>query len=405
MEPTKSRVAVVRCGSYERAEVEQAVRRGLGLLGGMDRFVRPGERIVVKPNVLYGAPPSRCVATHPEVFRAVAACAQKAGATVLYGDSSAVLPPALNLRTAGLSAVADELGLTMADFVTPVEVAYPGALIAHRLAIAKGVVEADGLISACKMKTHGLTRFTGAVKNQFGCVPGAHKGRYHAQYPSIDDFCKLLADVCAYVKPRLAVMDGVIAMEGNGPGSGTPRTMGVILLSDDMVALDCVACRLIDLPAEYVPTIAYGQQAGLGTAERERIELVGDAVEPLIQKTFDVPRRPPVRLERTGIRRVLRELLVPRPVIRHSRCVRCGRCIEVCPVEPKAVNWGSAGKSNPPRHQYSDCIRCFCCNEVCPEKAIDVVTPLVGRLAPWASFLSLLLGNLVVRMKGGRNRG
>ncbi len=397
-----SRVAVVRCQTYERERVEEAVQRGMELLGGLAQCVRPAERIIVKPNVLYGAPPQRCVTTHPEVFRAVALAAQQAGCRVQYGDSSAVLPPALNLRTAGLTPVARELGIELADFVTPVEVAYRQALLAHRLSLAKGVVEADGLITVCKLKTHGLTRFTGAVKNQFGCVPGAHKGRCHAQYPAVEDFCRLLVDVCARVGPRLGVMDAVMAMEGNGPGSGTPRHLGVLLFSVDMVALDAVACRIIDLPARFVPTIAYGELAGLGTGDWGRIELVGDEVEPLVDRRFDVQRRPPVRLEREGVRGALRELLVPRPVIRAKRCVRCGRCVDVCPVEPKAVNWGAAGTSAPPEHCYRDCIRCFCCSEVCPQKAIDVVTPLLGRLAPWLTFVSLLITNFIIRSRRRR---
>jgi Pyruvate/2-oxoacid:ferredoxin oxidoreductase delta subunit len=195
----------------------------------------------------------------------------------------------------------------------------------------------------------------------------------------------------------LAVMDAVMAMEGNGPGSGRPRRMGLILLSDDLVALDTVACRLIDLPMQFVPTIGFAQQAGLGRCDWDAIEAVGEQVEEFVDKAFDAQRRPPVSLTRTGFRRVLRELLVPRPVICARRCIRCGRCIEVCPVEPKAVDWPPNGKSHPPRHDYRKCIRCFCCQEVCPAKAIDVRTPLAGRLVPWLTYLSLLSSRIVAR--------
>jgi len=400
-------VAVVRCASYEQPLVDAAVRRAADLLGGMGQFVRAGERIVLKPNVLYGAAPEKCITTHPSILTATARLALAQGATVTYGDSSAVLSPGHNLRRAGLSAAGEALGLRQADFETPVSVVHPKALLAHQLVLAKGALEADGLVSLAKLKTHNLTRLTGAVKNQYGCVPGMAKGRYHAQYPDVRDFCKLLVDITTRLRPRLYVMDAVMAMEGNGPGSGQPRNLGVILVSSDPVALDTVACRLVDMPPECVPTIALGEQAGLGTAQWENITLTGDPLDPLIDRQFDAVRLPPVPLGRGRVRRALKELLTPRPVIRAVRCVRCGRCVDVCPVSPKAVDWGAQGRQAPPVHSYSRCIRCFCCNEVCPEKAVDVVTPWLGRMLPPLAFLSLLATRIrnALATPGRRTRG
>lgn len=403
MAEARSVVALVRCESYDPGVVDAAVRRAVDLIGGMAAFVRARESIVLKPNVLYGSPAERCVVTHPTIMAAVARLALAQGARVLYGDSSAIKPPAYNLKRAGLAAVGDQLGLEMADFVTPVPVHHESALIARNLVLAKGVLDADGVICLAKLKTHGLTRFTGAVKNLYGCVPGMTKGRYHAQYPEPRDFCKLLVDVAARVAPRLSVMDGVIAMEGAGPGSGTPRQLRVILASADPVALDSIACRIICLPPSCVPTFEYGEQAGLGNASAEKVTLTGDDIAQFVCRDFDVVRRPPISLGTGKVRRLVRDVVAPRPVIVPSRCVKCGRCVEACPVEPKAVNWRPAGTAHPPRYNYPECIRCFCCHEVCPEKAITVKTPLLGRMVPLFAFVSLVIANIKSRAASGRH--
>jgi uncharacterized protein (DUF362 family)/Pyruvate/2-oxoacid:ferredoxin oxidoreductase delta subunit len=395
-------VAVIRCGSYEPDEIEQAVRRGIGLLGGIERFVRPGERIVLKPNVLYGSDPKRCVVTHPAVFRAVARLCVEHDIQASYGDSPAVRNPSSNLKRAGFTAVADELGLACADFSTPVAVDYPEGRITRRLVLSRGVLDADGVISVAKCKTHGLTRFTGAMKNLYGCIPGAAKGQYHAQYPDAHDLCRFLVDLCGFIRPRLSIIDAVMAMEGNGPGSGTPRFVGALVMSADPVAADAVACRIIDLPATCVPTLVHGQEAGLGTWQMDRINLLGDPVEPLVLTDFDVVRRPPIHTSGSGLRRAIKDLTVVRPVIDRARCIRCGRCIEVCPVDPKAVDWGPEGKSAPPRYRYARCIRCFCCNEVCPARAIRIHEPFLARFAPVLSFIALLMSQIRHRMD--RNR-
>jgi uncharacterized protein (DUF362 family)/Pyruvate/2-oxoacid:ferredoxin oxidoreductase delta subunit len=392
-----SLVALIGCASYDNVEVEAAVRRGMGLLGGPARFVKAGERILLKPNALYGADPARCISTHPAVLRGVGVVLKDAGALLCYGDSSAVMAGEGAMKRSGYGPVAAELGLEHVSLERGRPVSHPGALIAHRLVLAEGALAADGIVSVSKCKTHNLVRFTGAIKNQYGCVPGMTKGQYHAQYPDVYDFSRMLVDINTFLKPRLYVMDAVEAMEGNGPGSGVPRHLGVLLISADPVALDATACRIIHLPHSCVPTLALGEEAGLGTAETDGIELVGDALEQFVCPDFDVRREAPVGLSGGGLRRAIKSIATPRPVIVRQRCIRCGRCVNICPVTPRAVDWGPGGRSVPPRHRYASCIRCFCCNEVCPEKAIEVRTPLVGRLLPPLAYLSLLASRVAGR--------
>ncbi|MFO7749247.1 MAG: DUF362 domain-containing protein [Desulfobacteraceae bacterium] len=250
---------------YEYEMVRASVERGISLLGGTDRFVKRGEKILLKPNMLAGDRPEKCVTTHPAVFRAVGERFIEAGAIVSYGDSPAVAKPARAARKAGFAEAAQTLNIQPADFDTGVDYYFDRGLQKRKFTIARAVFDNDGVVSLPKLKTHGLEKFTGAVKNQLGTVPGMLKGEYHFKLPDADDFAKMLVDLNTVVSPRLYVMDGIEAMEGNGPRGGTPKKMGVLLFASDPVAMDAVACRLIGLDPEHVPTIRYGMEAGMGT--------------------------------------------------------------------------------------------------------------------------------------------
>jgi len=372
-----STVAVARCTSYAEQEVEAALERSLDALGGIERFVHHDESIVLKPNLLVGRAPDRAVTTHPSVFRAVAKSLLRAGARVSYGDSPGFGRAEGAAGRAGIAEAARELSIPIAEFGMGEAVSFPDGRLIRQFTLARGVLDADGLVSIAKLKTHGLTRITGAIKNQFGCIPGPLKAEFHARLPNAVLFSQMLVDLNLLLRPRLFVIDGVVAMEGNGPQSGHPRSMNVLLLSDDPVALDATVCRLVNLDPCLVPTIMYGEAFGLGSAAS--VDLVGDPIEPLIAPDFDVDRTPRRAVDHhRGIRRVARCLVVPRPVIRAAACTRCGTCVRVCPVTPKAVEF--VDDRSPPVHRYDRCIRCYCCQELCPKGAIEIEVPLLGRL-------------------------
>jgi Pyruvate/2-oxoacid:ferredoxin oxidoreductase delta subunit len=275
--------------------------------------------------------------------------------------------------------VAEELGLSPADFTTGSNVSFPEGCQNRQFHIAQGVLDCDGMISLPKLKTHALIRLTGAVKNQFGCIPGMLKGEFHARMAELDRFAQMLVDLARCVRPRLYVMDAVTAMEGNGPGSGTPRNVGALLFSTDPVAMDTVACRLIGLPPDLLLTNLFGEEMGLGRCTD--IEVVGDDVASLVVPDFKVDRRsePKKGALQPLLARWFKSLATPRPVIDPVRCTRCGTCVKVCPVSPRAVDFRN-GKEAPPSYDYDACIRCYCCQEMCPDKAISVTTPRLGRL-------------------------
>jgi uncharacterized protein (DUF362 family)/ferredoxin len=378
--PKKSKVALVPCASYDDAEVLAAMKSGLALLGGTGAFVRPREKIVLKPNVLIGAGPDKCVCTHPAVFRAAAQVLLECGIRLTCGDSPGFGGAGVNMSLAGLKKVADELGVALADFSHGRVVMHKAALLSHRFVIASGVLDSDGLVSLPKLKTHGLTRITGAVKNQFGCVPGLLKNQQHARMPDPYNFAAMLVDLNTLIRPRLYIMDAVMAMEGNGPRSGQPRKLGVLLLSSDPIALDAVACQLINLDPCLVPTSGPGEKAGLGTYHFENIEILGAKVADYCCPDFDVVRKPVVARSGGRISQFIKNRFSPRPVIKPSLCNQCGTCVQHCPVSPKAVDWVGGDQTRPPAHNYNRCIRCFCCQELCPQGAIFVQTPRLGKI-------------------------
>jgi len=374
-------VAAVKCADYDPCTVKNALERAILLLGGPSQFVKAGERIVLKPNLLLPAKVEEGVTTHPSIFRAAAEIFLQAGAVITWGDSPGFGSAETVARKCGILDAARGLNISEADFKTAVEVHHTHAVQNKKLFLAKGAVEADGVISLPRMKTHGMTRITCAIKNQFGCVPGLAKAEYHLKLPDISDFSRMLVDVCSAVNPRLYILDAVYAMEGNGPRSGINRPLGLILVSADPVALDSTVCRLMSVDVSLVPMLAHGESAGLGNFRPEKIQYLGDDITPFIRKSFDADRSPLIKKQSGNIMKFFRKNLTPRPVIIKKKCISCGRCIEACPLSGKAIYFADEKKIKKqiPCYNYSLCIRCFCCQEMCPEGAIKIHYNLFRR--------------------------
>ena len=376
-------VSLVKCSGYERDEVEDAVREAVRLLGGISSVVRPGERVLIKPNMLHPAAPRKAITTHPSLVAAVIKLVKEAGAIPLVGDSPGIARCERVLRATGIGAVAEELGAETMDFsASLVEVENETGLRAKKLVLSRAAVEADKIISLPKLKTHGQVYFTGAVKNQFGCVPGFLKAQHHCRFPDREHFAEVLLDINRYLRPKLAlaVMDGIVAMEGNGPSGGTPRDVGVIVAGRDFPAVDVVACRVVNIDPITVPTTRAAYESGYMAEEMEDIEVLGEPVENVFVEDFQrlqvVNRIAQFGPFPPSVARRLTESLVPKPAPDKKLCTLCGVCVEACPAVPKAIKLAGSKILI----DKSKCIRCYCCQEMCPSGAMKLKSGLLARL-------------------------
>ena len=379
------KVALVPCTDY--AQATQAVETAIDLIGGVDGMIRQDEKLLLKPNLLAKSTPDKACTTHPAVFGGVAEYLLSHGYTNLaWGDSPGHGDPSSIARECGIAEVAARLHIPMADFSAGTPTPYPQGQVAKEFILANGVPEADGIVNICKMKTHMLERITGAQKNLFGCVFGLNKGATHVKYPNATEFAKLLADLNAMLPTRLHVMDGIVAMEGNGPQSGTPKQMGVILASTDPVALDTVFAALVHLDPALVPTNVIGAARGIGETDMSKIEVVTPGGSMTVEETqekygdkeFDVYRAAEDKGEISYLR-PFKKLLKRKPKIKKDLCVACGICVKSCPVPGGALHFKKKGK--PPIYDYTKCIECYCCQEMCPKKAIYAYQNPITRIA------------------------
>ena len=382
-------VSCQACLDYEPDRIRAAVQACFDGLGGLGGFVRPGDRVFLKPNLLMPARPEQAITTHPALVRAVIHAVRDAGGEPILGDSPAATSLELTARRAGILELARQEAVPLADMTTTTTIRSERAATGRRFEVAEAVFACDVVINLPKLKTHALTYVTLAQKNLFGLVPGLQKGRWHMAAQAPDHFAGLLADLYASILdhpggPRqfLHLLDGVLALEGNGPGAGgTPRPMGLLLASTDAVALDRVACEVAGLDPARAPLLRISTERSLGVGELETIDLVGT---PLAQLGAAGPMEPaegqnasPSLQAALWSSARLRNAVLERPLVHREPCVACGHCARICPADAIRMDEAQAKALI----DYDHCIRCYCCAEICPHAAISKSqVPLLGRL-------------------------
>jgi len=366
-------VSLQKLPDYDPARVRNALLALLEPLGGMPAFVKPGQNVLVKPNMLAGKHPDKAVTTHPEVVRQVILLVQQAGGIVSVGDSPGLGKPETVARKCGLLDVIEATGVRFAPFEESVPIHLQAGTF-HHLEIARDVLDAEVIINLPKLKTHQMMGYTGAVKNLFGLVVGMRKVRLHLQAGTDKAFFALmLLELAERFAPALSIMDAVVGMEGNGPGSGDPVPIGALLASPNALALDTVATTLVSLPQQSVWTQKLALETDRHGARLDQIALHGTPLQALQTTRFRPAKNTDVNFGLPGpVKNLLKNTTTAQPNIT-GRCQLCGHCVTHCPPEAMTLSETRV------KIDYGRCIRCFCCQELCPHNAIETRQGLLLR--------------------------
>lgn len=367
-------VSLVKCEDYGQKKVDETVRQSLELIGGLESIIGAGQRVLIKVNILNADRPEKAVTTHPALLRSFIRCVKEVGGKPLVGEASGIAYKDTKRawQVSGLKKAAQEEGADVINFQKVQKVENPKNRMVPTLHIAEEVLSSDAVISLPKLKTHNFTLFTGAIKNLYGCIPGFRKKELHRLAPRPQEFAELMVDIFSAIKPKLAVMDGIVGMEGDGPAAGSPRQIGVILASQDLVALDAAASYIIGYHPLDIDITRVAAQRGLGKANIDEIEVRGTPLDEVKIDDYELASSINVLLKKVpgpvlSILRLLAPLLLKvEPLVDPLKCTECGVCLEHCPTG--AMNTGS----NYTVIDRKKCIKCFCCQEFCLERAVGI---------------------------------
>ena len=363
----KTPVAIRACSSYVTDILVQHFREMYMLCGGPSL---EGKSVLLKPNILIDALPSRAVTTHPVFLEAAIRFVRKAGATrIMVGDSPAMHGNAFRPEASGIWQVCEKTGAEWQYFGRDTDSRKIGR---HSVPIAAAYGQADVFISLPKLKTHGLMMFTGALKNTFGLIPALHKARQHALFSTQQTFAEFLWQLNETCPPDFVFMDAITGMHGPGPSNGTPIQIGAVLASASPLAVDLVAARICGYRTEEVPLNVWGLAHHSQLHSWDDLQTDGPDWKTFVRPDFK-------RIRQVGIRNIMVRFIIDRlpairrldrrPIFREDRCIGCRKCIAICPAQ--------ALRPHPERkHRIlirdRQCIRCFCCHEVCPQNAIEI---------------------------------
>ena len=370
-------VAVVRCKTYDVEAVKPALEEAVNAVNGLD-FVKLGMKIIIKPNLVSFKKPDAAATTHPALLEALVEMLLARGADVTIGDSPGG-PHSLPLlnrvyAATGMDRV-EKLGAKLNRNMNEKTVDFPEGKVLKNFTYTEYLDEADAIIDFCKLKSYGMLGMSAAVKNLFGTIPGLKKPEVHYKFQNDAEFADMLVDLNEYFKPRLAICDAVVGMEGNGPTAGTPRQIGAIIASKSTYYADVVGAELIGMNIDGLPTLQAAYERGFAPASSKNLRVYGD----IRALTVDDFKAPPVRglsFMRKGnvLHFISKAALEHKPTLKKRLCVGCGECARMCPA--KAIEM----KNKKPHINREKCIRCFCCQEFCPRAAMVAHRPLAAKV-------------------------
>ncbi len=331
--------------------------------------IQKNSRVVIKPNLLAPATPDKAVVTHPLIVKAVVEYLLDKGAKPQISDSPASGSMMKVLKNSGIINALEGLNVEYKEFKTSIyfDIGKPF----KKISIAEDALNADIFINLPKLKTHTQMLLTLGVKNLFGCIVGLKKPEWHLR-AGVDRemFAGLLVKIQKAVSPTITILDGILAMEGQGPGkSGKPRKLGVVMGSKDTVAIDIVVCRMLGIKPDNLLTNKIAGEEGFIKAD----EIIINGHLPEL-RDFKFPEITPIVFGPKRAHGFMRRHLVQRPVCDNSACKMCGGCWNYCPA--RAIKPGGIKI----RFDYEKCIRCYCCIEVCPHGALSAHETITGKI-------------------------
>jgi len=324
-----------------------------------------GKKVFIKPNVLRASEAKEGIVTHPAVLRAVVDQVESMGpASIVVGDNPGLFSYGANeeaFKRTGLMEASKGYYQNIGNDSRQVGF-HPDFM--PSVSLSRIVLDADIIISLPKFKTHGLTVMTGAIKNSYGFLPGAQKARLHRIAGSPERFHEMIVDVFRLRVPDLFIVDAVVGMEGNGPACSDLREIGLILASDNAVALDAVMARMMGCDPGKLRFLQKAKEAGLGDHGRSTIEIIGK-----FKRLRDF-KLPPLGGEaishNENAQAMLHSKTLMRPQADPDLCTGCASCVSQCPASALSM------VGHIPQVDQDKCIVCFCCQEICPEKAISL---------------------------------
>lgn len=360
-----SQVAILKCPEYHPFLISKTMDKLFELLGGVEKFVKPREKVLIKPNLLSATLPKEGITTHPLIVREIAKRCKEIGAKVFIGDSpgGGVNVEEVYEKT-GMKEIAKELNIDLVRFDKIRRI--------KDFPLAELLFECDRFISLPKLKTHSLMIITGGIKNSFGLIPGIYKTELHLKFPRPKEFSKVLVDIFSLRKPDLVIVDGIISMAGEGPSGGLLKNTGIILGSSDAVAIDSILAKLMGIDPLKVFIIYEAYKRELG--EIEKVEILGEDFNSVLFKNFPLPHYSFFNIVPQPILKFGRILIKIFPFINNQLCQKCKICFDNCPV--KAIKFVNGEMII----DYKFCIKCLCCYELCSHKAIYLKKSLILEL-------------------------
>jgi uncharacterized protein (DUF362 family)/Pyruvate/2-oxoacid:ferredoxin oxidoreductase delta subunit len=379
-----AKVSLQKCDEYNINTVKKVLVKSIEDLGGLEKYISPGEKVLLKANLLMKKTPEEATTTHPIFVKALAEILSEFGAVVIVGDSPGGPFNEKALRgiykSCGYDIIPDkEKNISLNYNTNQVTIHRDDLFLLRRMEVIEILKEVDKVISVSKLKTHGMTVYTGAVKNMFGTIPGIFKAEYHLKMSKIEDFTNMLVDVCQNANPILSFMDAIVGMEGAGPSAGEPIKIGAVLASDSPYHLDVVATKLVGINPIEVPTIERCIERSIIEKNYSDIEMVGLDLIDFPTMSIKKPRVGGIARIDDKLPPFLSKFIInlvnAKPIFDYDKCVKCGDCVRACPANAIVID------EEGPKVDYDKCIRCFCCQELCPYKAVEIHrNPILARL-------------------------